>query len=153
MRSNTSDPRAPETDVLNMALLDQYRARKNNLLERLIDAYLAEAPGLLQNLRRAAESSDLTGMRANAHALKSCGYNLGAVRVSKICQEIETAAAAGDATVATEAASRIACECFEAEQALRSELYELKKAKVVCIDAGRATMGRNNELDSQNPGS
>lgn len=124
-----SDPLASEAGVLNMTLLDQYRARKNNLLERLIDAYLAEAPGLLQNIRKAADESDLKEMRASAHALKSCGYNLGAMRVSKLCQEIESAAATGDAAGATSAASRIASECFEAEQALRAELFEIKKAK------------------------
>ena len=135
MRPDVSnDPLAPDMAVLNKSLLDQYRGRKNNLLERLIDAYLTQAPGLLQQLRKAAEQNDLKGMRAYSHALKSCGYNLGAIRVSKICQEIETAAALGDATIATEATARIACECFDAEQALRSELFELKKAKSGSIE-------------------
>jgi HPt (histidine-containing phosphotransfer) domain-containing protein len=122
----TLDAQASQASVLNKALLDQYKARKSNLLERLINAYLDEAPKFFQNIRTAAGSSDFDGVRMNAHALKSCSYNLGAVRLSKICQEMETAAFEKNAAQIQDSMSRIGPECFEAEQALRTELYQIK---------------------------
>lgn len=112
--------------VLNMALLDQYRLRKSNLLERLINAYLSEAPAFFQNIRTAAVNSDFDNLRMNAHALKSCSYNLGAVRLSKVCQELESAALSKDAELIEGSMTRIGPECFEAEQALRTELFQIK---------------------------
>jgi HPt (histidine-containing phosphotransfer) domain-containing protein len=117
----------PPTSVLNKALLDQYKARKSNLLERLINAYLEEAPKFFQNIRSSAEASDFDGVRMNAHALKSCSYNLGAVRLSKVCQEMESAALEKDAALVQASVARIGPECFEAEQALRTELFQIKK--------------------------
>lgn len=121
------DAHAAQVSVLNTALLDQYKARKSNLLERLINAYLDEAPKFFQSIRSAAGSGDFDTVRMSAHALKSCSYNLGAVRLSKICQEMESAALAKDAAQVEQSLSRIGPECFEAEQALRTELYQLKQ--------------------------
>ncbi|MGQ0455825.1 MAG: Hpt domain-containing protein [Hyphomicrobium sp.] len=128
MQTNHS-PEASEAEasILNAALLDQYKARKNNLFERLVSAYLEEAPRFHQDIRRAADTSKLEDVRAGAHALKSCSYNLGAVRLSKICQELESAALAGSHDRVQQAMTRIGPECFEAEQALRSELFAFKK--------------------------
>lgn len=125
-----SDPRVVDGAVLNKTLLDQYRVRKNNLLERLINAYLEEAPRFLEGLKDAVEARNLPEMRTSAHALKSCSLNLGAMRLAKVCQEIETAVAHGNETEAFQAASRIGIECFEAEQALRSELFHLKQTQI-----------------------
>lgn len=116
-----------DAPVLNMALLDQYKARKNNLLERLINAYLEEAPRFHFDIKRAAKASRMDDLRAGAHALKSSSYNLGAARLSAICQQLETAALAGDAPNVEQALRRIGPECFEVEQALRSELLDLKE--------------------------
>lgn len=127
MTSSLNLESPPSASVLNKALLDQYKARKSNLLERLINAYLEEAPKFFQNIRNSAETSDFDGVRMNAHALKSCSYNLGAVRLSKVCQEMETAALAQDSSLVQQSVARIGPECFEAEQALRTELYQIKK--------------------------
>lgn len=118
------------TSVLNQALLNQYRARKSNLLERLINAYLEEAPKSFQAMRRAVEGGNLDDLRMNAHALKSSSYNLGAMRLSKLCQDIETAAIARDTAGIDAGMARIGPECFDVEQALSGELYQLKQVKV-----------------------
>jgi HPt (histidine-containing phosphotransfer) domain-containing protein len=117
---------AGHTPVLKMELLDQFRGRKNNLLERLINAFLQEAPGFFQNIRKAGETGNLSDLRLNAHALKSCSYNLGAVRLSKICQDLETAAVEQNAGNLKSAMQQIGPEWFEAEQALIGELYTIK---------------------------
>lgn len=124
------DTRSAQSDtVLNAALLDQYRSRKSNLLERLITAYLDEAPKFFQNIRKAVETSDFAAARMNAHALKSCSYNLGAVRLSKVCQELETAAGGGNMAGVADLMHRMGPECFEVEEALKSQLFDLNNAK------------------------
>lgn len=117
-----------EAGVLNMTLLNQYKQRKNNLLERLINAYLEEAPKSFQALRKAVEASDYDAVRMSAHALKSTSYNLGAARLSKMCQQIELAAVERDEASIAEVMRRIGPECFDVEQALCGELYQLRKA-------------------------
>lgn len=119
---------ASDAAVLNLALLDQYKARKSNLFERLIDAYLAEAPRFFLSIRAAADSKNFDDIRAGAHALKSCSHNLGAVRLSSVCQRLESAALARDDDGVAGAMSAIGAEVFDAEQALRSELFNYKKS-------------------------
>ncbi|MFN0218410.1 MAG: Hpt domain-containing protein [Hyphomicrobium sp.] len=143
--SQSQDAAEAEPSVLNAALLDQYKARKNNLFERLVSAYLEEAPKFHQEIRRAAETNRLDEIRAGAHALKSCSYNLGAVRLSKICQELESAALAGSHDRVQQAMTRIGPECFEAEQALRSELFDFKRGSTAAPAADAPSQGQHKE--------
>ena len=108
--------------ILNEDLLGQYRQRKSGLLGRLIEAFLTEAPGLFQNVRSGAEARDFNAVRMNAHTLKSGGHNLGAVRLSAVCQDMENAAIAEDADAIEMLLGKLGPEFFEAEQALRGEL-------------------------------
>lgn len=121
---------ADETDdgavVLNEALLGQYRSRKSGLLERLIAAYLEEAPRFFQAIRKGDEAGNFDDIKLNAHALKSCSYNLGASRLSKVCQAVENSANAKDSDEVKELLEKLGPECFNAEQALRAELFKLK---------------------------
>lgn len=126
MHTAQSKPTTADPSVLNLTLLEQYKSRKNNLLERLINAYLEEAPKSFQSLRKAIEAGSYDGIRMHAHALKSTSYNLGASRLSKMCQELEAAAAARDNPGIVDCVKRIGPECFEVEQALCTELYRLK---------------------------
>ena len=128
MRSvNAATAIDPAEAVLNQSLLGQYRQRKTGLLERLIAAYLEEAPQFFQKIRGAAESNNFDEMKLNAHALKSCSNNLGATRLAKICQAIEDAASARNGDDVTFFMEKIGLESFEAEQALKGELYALKR--------------------------
>ena len=126
MQTMQSKTKTVEHGVLNLTLLEQYKSRKNNLLERLINAYLEEAPQSFQALRKAIEVGSYDGIRMHAHALKSTSYNLGASRLSKMCQELEVAASARDNPGIVDCVKRIGPECFEVEQALCTELYRLK---------------------------
>jgi HPt (histidine-containing phosphotransfer) domain-containing protein len=116
--------------VLNENLLAQYRTRKTGLLERLIAAYLDEAPRFFQAIRQGDESNNFDAVKLNAHALKSCSYNLGATRLSKVCQALENAANSKDADGIKSQMLKLGPECFEAEQALRAELFKLKGQKL-----------------------
>lgn len=116
-----------EFPVLNQDLLAQYRNRKSGLLERLIEAYLEEAPRFFQNIRQATEKSEFPDLKLNAHALKSCSYNLGAVRLSKICQGLETAAEGKSLVDVEPLLARIGPEFFEVEEALKTEILAIKR--------------------------
>ncbi len=132
----THTPKVPgqeQQGVLNLALLEQYKSRKSNLLERLINAYLEEAPKSFQSLRKAVESGSYDGIRMHAHALKSTSYNLGAGRLSKLCQDLEAAAIARENGRIVDLIKRIGPECFDVEQALCTELYQLKKAGTISL--------------------
>ena len=50
MKTNVTETNGPEP-ALNEALLQQYAKRKTGLLERLVRAYLDEAPQFHQNIR------------------------------------------------------------------------------------------------------
>jgi HPt (histidine-containing phosphotransfer) domain-containing protein len=119
---------APATrNPLNQTLLDRYRARKNDLLQRLIEAYLEEAPKSFQSIRLAADGGHYGDLRLSAHMLKSSSYNLGATRLSKLCQDLEMAAISSDEAGVANLLKEIGPECFEVEQALHGELYQLRK--------------------------
>ena len=62
----------------------------------LVDELLQDAPAQLESLRGAASSGDATGARRAAHTLKGNGRTFGAGGLASLCQEAETAAAAGD---------------------------------------------------------
>lgn len=120
--------------VLNMAILDQYRSRKNNLLERLIAAFLEEVPGFVRNIKHAGETGDMAAVGLNAHALRSCSLNLGAVRLANVCRGLEAAAVNNDADEVARYMAQIGLEWFDAEQALRGELYNA--ARTIIPQAG-----------------
>ncbi len=65
------------------------------LIARLVDAYVASAPALMAELRRAAATCDLGAARQAAHTLKSSHANLGALDVSALFAGIEAAARRG----------------------------------------------------------
>jgi len=108
--------------ILNNDLLEQYRQRKSGLLARLIEAFLKEGQALFQSVRINVEKQDLKLVRMNAHTLKSASHNLGAVRLSAVCQEIEDAAINGETSAVEQLLAKLGPEFFEAEQALRGEL-------------------------------
>ena len=61
-----------------------------------IASFLADAPGRIAGMRAALAAVDAPGMAAAAHALKGAAANIGAARLQKIAQRIESLAHAGD---------------------------------------------------------
>jgi len=56
---------------------------------RLIDTYLRELPKLVNQLREALVSGDRETLHRAAHTLKSSSANMGALRLSRLCTELE----------------------------------------------------------------
>ncbi|HSM70871.1 MAG TPA: Hpt domain-containing protein, partial [Anaerolineales bacterium] len=53
------------------------------------DAFLEDAPNMLENMRSALEKEDVESFRRNAHSLKSNAYTFGALEMGGLAKELE----------------------------------------------------------------
>ena len=102
-----------------------------DFLVELIDAYLDDAPTHLARLRQALEGGDAETFIFEAHTLKSSSASLGAMRISALAKEMETAGRAGKMAQMAGSVART-----EAEFALIKAALEALRA------APQAIMGR-----------
>jgi CheY-like chemotaxis protein len=84
----------------------------------LVDTFLAEAPVLVETVRRAADEDRRADVERAAHSLKSSSAALGAAAMSATCARLEAAALDAEPEAVREAASRVAAECELASTAL-----------------------------------
>jgi HPt (histidine-containing phosphotransfer) domain-containing protein len=110
---------------LDVAALDQIRALQRpdmpDLVTRLIDLFLAEAPAVLAGLRRALSQGDRESVRRAAHRFKSGSANLGARDLADLCQALEDQAAKGDWVKDPDCFARIEAEYRRVAAALQRE--------------------------------
>lgn len=89
-----------EVDVLDRQLIAELRDIMGPEFPVLVQAYLRDAEARMQELRTAlgtlpsreddaAEARDAESARRAAHTLKGSSSNLGAVRVTRLCAELE----------------------------------------------------------------
>jgi PAS domain S-box-containing protein len=97
-----SEPQADPASVVDGALDPKVLAGIRDLddgegaiLSEVIAIFLDEAPKHLEGLRAALRQQDAPELARVAHAFKSASGNVGAVRVVKICREIEQAGRSG----------------------------------------------------------
>jgi HPt (histidine-containing phosphotransfer) domain-containing protein len=80
--------------VLDPQALDRLReldpSGRNNLLQRVLEAFTASVAKLSPQLAQARRDMDLKGIRHVAHTLKSSSASIGAVRLAPLCAEVET---------------------------------------------------------------
>ncbi|MBL8398401.1 MAG: response regulator [Candidatus Accumulibacter sp.] len=90
---------APDETLIDHGALDNIRQLPgtdgNRLVDRVIDAYIKDTPLRLSQLQAANLAGDLQALRKAAHTLKSASANVGAKRLSRLCQEIEESARNG----------------------------------------------------------
>ena len=92
---------------------------------RLIDTYLRELPRIVARLQEALPEGDQESLHRGAHTLKSSSANVGALRLSALCAELEARTADvihGDAAHAT---AEIARESERVAHALTARRHEL----------------------------
>ncbi len=63
------------------------------VLRRVLDIYLRNAPGLAGDIEAGAAANDWERVGRAAHSLKSSSRNVGATQLSRICRDLERAAA------------------------------------------------------------
>ena len=93
-----------------------------DLLQQIVQLYIDSAPGLLQQLKCGFASDDLAAIRNAAHSLKSSSANLGAIKLSKMCSQLEAAARTGTIGPDTPSAEAIETEYEGVKSALLAQL-------------------------------
>ena len=83
------------TPVLDEEALQRLReldpTGQSHLLERVLRAFESSLLRLAPQLREARERGDMPAIRHVAHTLKSSSASIGALRMSRLCAEIEAA--------------------------------------------------------------
>ena len=83
----------PATDPEALARLERFGGRK--LLHEMIALYLRSAPARLSAAESGIAAGDAVAAENALHSLKSSSAQLGALRLSRLCEEGETIARAG----------------------------------------------------------
>ncbi|HEX6035847.1 MAG TPA: Hpt domain-containing protein [Anaerolineales bacterium] len=60
-----------------------------DFINELIDAFLEDAPKMIQNMQTAVATRDVESFRRNAHSLKSNAYTFGATELGALSKELE----------------------------------------------------------------
>lgn len=85
-------------DALDFGVIDALRAleaRRPGMLKRLVGTFVSRAPGQLSSMEKAVADVDWATLERLAHDMKSDSGNLGARRLSALCEELQTAARDG----------------------------------------------------------
>jgi two-component system sensor histidine kinase/response regulator len=86
------------SDVLDEGALDRLReldpTGENHLMERVVNAFESSIGRLVPQLQEAQRSREISGIRHVAHTLKSSSASIGALKLSKLCAELEAMARA-----------------------------------------------------------
>jgi HPt (histidine-containing phosphotransfer) domain-containing protein len=83
---------AADAETLDPAALDNLRQTVGDdeeFLAELVDTFLEDAPQMLADMRRAAESGDAPELRLHAHSLKSNSAEFGAMALSALSKQLE----------------------------------------------------------------
>ena len=111
---------------IDTAAIDSIRSLdksgSNNLLKKLIDMYLENAPVLINEIGIAIEMKSYTNLRMAAHSLKSSSGNIGAINVFEICKMLEDMGRNEDITKAKEHFEILESAIPKIGEALRSQL-------------------------------
>ena len=62
-----------------------------SLLTDLIEAFLSDSPARLASIEAASANGEGEALSAAAHGLKSSAANMGALRLSELCRQLEQA--------------------------------------------------------------
>ncbi|MEO8005307.1 MAG: response regulator [Betaproteobacteria bacterium] len=89
---------ASTPEVIDLRALDNIRilGSGDELLRKVLDAYLKSAPTLMEEFMQALDAANIDRARRAVHTLKSSSANLGATRFSELCKQIEASLRTGD---------------------------------------------------------
>ena len=86
--NSASPPVLDEEALQRLRELDP--SGQNHLLERVLRAFETSMQRLAPQLREARERGDMQAIRHVVHTLKSSSASVGALRLSRLCAEIES---------------------------------------------------------------
>lgn len=88
-RASNPEPEAAIDGAVLASLRELGGTEEPGLFIELLDLFLEDARGQLENLRRASAQGDLALLERTAHTLKSSSASVGARRLSRLCSELE----------------------------------------------------------------
>jgi len=90
---NNLDMDSEMTEILDMNIIQNLKdlggENDSSFLKEVIDLYLDQAPGLLNDIKNAAKDKNPLKMSQSAHALKGASLNIGAKKFSEVCKTLE----------------------------------------------------------------
>ena len=112
--------------TLDKAALANIRALQHpgapDLLVRVADLYLADAPKLIGQMHAALSQSDAPAFTRAAHTLKSSSANVGARRLADLCKTLEACGRQGNIEPAAAMLAELQAEYARTADALTSEV-------------------------------
>ena len=112
--------------TIDQKALDNIRALQMNgtldMLSRVINIYLTSSPNLMEKLRKSIASKDADAINTAAHSFKSNSANLGAIRLSELCKELEEMGKNNSLKTAQDSITRIEVEYEKVQASLKEEL-------------------------------
>lgn len=91
-----TDAASPTLDQGALDALSAMVGGDPEAMQEIVEAFLEDAPGCIEELCAGAAAGDHEAARRAAHTLKSNARTFGAHELAELCQEIEAAARAGD---------------------------------------------------------
>jgi HPt (histidine-containing phosphotransfer) domain-containing protein len=79
--------------IIDLATFNELKQMSGaDFINELIDAFLDDAPTMIQNMYAALDKKDVESFRRNAHSLKSNAYTFGATELGTLAKELESMA-------------------------------------------------------------
>ena len=124
-----SGDEAVESDtqaVINQESLDNIRqlqqSGRPDLLGKIIVIYIDDSPALLNSLRESISKGDAENVRLTAHRFKSGSANLGAIKLTELCRQLEDMGRNNELTGAASLVNRMETEFRDISVALLNEV-------------------------------
>ena len=82
--------RGESMSVIDQATFEELKQISgDDFINELIDAFLDDAPAMLNNMKTALETKDTESFRRNAHSMKSNANTFGATELGTLAKELE----------------------------------------------------------------
>lgn len=123
MKLNESGKPWADVPTLDRSVLEElreYSSEEQDLAEELIDLFLDDSPKQLMALRRALQDTDRGEVEKRSHRLKGSAGSIGAARLRKICEALESAAREGSEPTSAATDADVAAELEALREALSS---------------------------------
>jgi two-component system, sensor histidine kinase and response regulator len=114
------------TNVIDMQAVEQIRSLQRpggpDVLAKLLHLYLEQSPPQLAAIRNAVDAGNAVALHAEAHSMKSSSANVGAMRVSDLCRDLERMGREGNLAAASPTVDLLEQEYSLAARALQALL-------------------------------
>jgi signal transduction histidine kinase/DNA-binding response OmpR family regulator len=114
-------PAATQSARLDPATLATLRRVRPDLLQRLLNAFLTHTPHAMTSIEEALARTQVVALQLAAHSLRSSSANVGALRMSRLCRDIEILCEANDINAVLPIAHQLRDEWQAVQQEIRNE--------------------------------